>query len=76
MRVQVSTECDANLSYDTQATIDKVSETITTGTLQICTLSGCKFELWTRAMQVSSLLWLVVVTAGLEDHGSLLKEGH
>ena len=28
MRVQVSTECDANLSYDTQATIDKVSRVL------------------------------------------------
>ena len=76
MRVQVSTECDANLSYDTQATIDKVSEIINTGTLYICALLGCQFELRTRAMQVSSLLCLVVVTAGLKDHGSLLKEGH
>ena len=30
--MQVSTECDANLSYDTQATIDKVMRVSTTGT--------------------------------------------
>ena len=50
MLMQVSTECDANLSYDTQATIDKVRADNSAGhRIQASVASGVSVSLQARA---------------------------
>ena len=73
--MQVSTECDAHLSYDTQATIDKVSGSGAEACIHVSPCYSVPIITTDAKKQHQLALMQERLLAGSEDHGPVLEEG-